>query len=27
MFPLQGLDMKGNYALNLNAKGVYDSLK
>ncbi|MBT1685279.1 AsmA family protein [Dawidia soli] len=27
MFPMQGLDMKGSYALNLNAKGVYDSLK
>lgn len=27
MFPLEGLDMKGNYALNLSAKGVYDSLK
>lgn len=27
MFPLEGLDMKGNYAVNLNAKGVYDSLK
>jgi hypothetical protein len=27
MFPLEGLDMKGNYALNLTAKGVYDSLK
>lgn len=27
MFPIEGLDMKGNYALNLNAKGVYDSLK
>lgn len=27
MFPVEGLDMKGNYALNLNAKGVYDSLK
>ena len=27
MFPLEGLDMKGNYAINLNAKGVYDSLK
>lgn len=27
MFPLEGLDMKGSYALNLNAKGVYDSLK
>ncbi|MEP6737251.1 MAG: AsmA-like C-terminal region-containing protein [Chryseolinea sp.] len=27
MFPMQGLDMKGNYSLNLNAKGVYDSLR
>ncbi len=27
MFPMEGLDMKGNYALNLTAKGVYDSLK
>ncbi|MFZ2905258.1 MAG: AsmA-like C-terminal region-containing protein [Cyclobacteriaceae bacterium] len=27
MFPVEGLDMKGNYALNLSAKGVYDSLK
>jgi hypothetical protein len=27
MFPLEGLDMKGTYALNLSAKGVYDSLK
>jgi hypothetical protein len=27
MFPVEGLDMRGNYALNLNAKGVYDSLK
>jgi len=27
MFPMEGLEMKGNYALNLNAKGVYDSLK
>ena len=27
MFPVEGLDMKGNYALNLTAKGVYDSLK
>ncbi len=27
MFPVEGLDMKGNYALNLKAKGVYDSLK
>lgn len=27
MFPVEGLDMRGNYALNLSAKGVYDSLK
>lgn len=27
MFPVQGLDMRGNYALDLTAKGVYDSLK
>lgn len=27
MFPVEGLDMKGNYTLNLTAKGVYDSLK
>ena len=27
MFPVEGLQMKGNYAVNLNAKGVYDSLK
>ncbi len=27
MFPVEGLDMKGNYALNLTVKGVYDSLK
>lgn len=27
MFPMEGLDMKGNYAVNLTAKGVYDSLK
>src|SRR5688572_26003629 len=27
MFPLEGLEMKGNYAINLKAKGVYDSLK
>jgi uncharacterized protein involved in outer membrane biogenesis len=27
MFPMEGLEMKGNYALNLKAKGVYDSLK
>jgi hypothetical protein len=27
MFPMEGLSMKGNYAINLKAKGVYDSLK
>jgi len=27
MFPVEGLDMRGNYALNLTAKGIYDSLK
>jgi hypothetical protein len=27
MFPVEGLDMKGNFALNISAKGVYDSLK
>jgi len=27
MFPMEGLDMKGAYAINLTAKGVYDSLK
>lgn len=27
MFPVQGLDLRGNYALDLTAKGVYDSLK
>lgn len=27
MFPMEGLEMKGSYAVNLNAKGVYDSLK
>lgn len=27
MFPVEGLDMRGNYSLNLKAKGVYDSLK
>jgi hypothetical protein len=27
MFPVEGLDMRGNYALNLTAKGEYDSLK
>ena len=27
MFPMEGLEMKGNYAINLKAKGVYDSLK
>jgi hypothetical protein len=27
MFPMEGLDMKGLYNINLTAKGVYDSLK
>lgn len=27
IFPMEGLDMKGNYSLALEAKGVYDSLK
>jgi hypothetical protein len=27
MFPVEGLQMRGNYAVNLTAKGVYDSLK
>lgn len=27
MFPMEGLEMKGNYAINLKAKGIYDSLK
>jgi uncharacterized protein involved in outer membrane biogenesis len=27
MFPMEGLEMKGNYAINLSAKGIYDSLK
>lgn len=27
MFPMEGLDMKGNYAVALKANGVYDSLK
>ncbi len=27
MFPMEGLIMKGNYSVNLKAKGVYDSLK
>jgi uncharacterized protein involved in outer membrane biogenesis len=27
MFPMEGLTMKGNYAINLKANGVYDSLK
>jgi len=27
MFPMEGLTMKGNYAINLKAKGIYDSLK
>jgi hypothetical protein len=27
MFPMEGLEMKGSYAVNLKAKGVYDSLR
>ena len=27
MFPLEGLEMKGNYVIDLKAKGVYDSVK
>jgi hypothetical protein len=27
MFPVEGLEMRGIYALNLTAKGVYDSLR
>jgi uncharacterized protein involved in outer membrane biogenesis len=27
MFPMEGLEMKGNYAIDLTAKGIYDSLK
>jgi len=27
MFPMEGLDMKGAFAINANAKGVYDSIK
>jgi hypothetical protein len=27
MFPMEGLELKGNYAIDLSAKGVYDSLK
>ena len=27
MFPMDGLEMKGSYALSLNARGIYDSLK
>ncbi len=27
MFPIEGLQMKGTYSLNANARGVYDSLK
>lgn len=27
MFPLEGLELKGDYAINLKANGVYDSLK
>lgn len=27
MFPVEGLEMRGNYAIDLTAKGIYDSLK
>jgi uncharacterized protein involved in outer membrane biogenesis len=27
MFPMEGLTMKGNYAVDVKAKGIYDSLK
>jgi hypothetical protein len=27
MFPMEGLQMKGTYSVNANAKGIYDSLK
>ncbi len=27
MFPMEGLDMKGNFSVALEAKGIYDSLK
>lgn len=27
MFPMEGLEMKGSYTIDLEAKGVYDSLK
>jgi hypothetical protein len=27
MFPVQGLDMRGTYTINVSTKGVYDSLK
>ncbi|GIV37670.1 MAG: hypothetical protein KatS3mg032_2049 [Cyclobacteriaceae bacterium] len=27
IFPVQGLELRGNYAVNLTANGVYDSLK
>ena len=27
MFPMEGLEMRGSYDVNLKAKGVYDSLK
>jgi uncharacterized protein involved in outer membrane biogenesis len=27
MFPMEGLEMKGSYAIDMKAKGVYDSLK
>lgn len=27
MFPMPGLEMKGNYSINLKAKGIYDSIR
>jgi uncharacterized protein involved in outer membrane biogenesis len=27
MFPMEGLDMRGNFSMNAKAKGVYDSIK
>ncbi|HEX5168909.1 MAG TPA: AsmA-like C-terminal region-containing protein, partial [Cyclobacteriaceae bacterium] len=27
MFPMEGLEMKGNYSIDLKAKGIYDSVK
>jgi uncharacterized protein involved in outer membrane biogenesis len=27
MFPMEGLDLKGNYSIDLKAKGIYDSVR